>query len=236
MLSQLLASADSAGIVASLHTRFPDGPAPRSSVPTACTDGPWRSSPSAPGRRPRRGRSGAAGEVDAAPVEFPLVTSRAAAGDGDALGPPWDRGAPADVPAKERRPHRDRHPRAELAAPDGPLPRPLRGPCSAPASSAALRGVGLPHRVVVHDVEGHAAGRLPLARPLGSRAAGSLRDELYRVCLDQGLAHDAAFVVIGAIDVGTLDDREYREAQLAAGLVEGAAPARLRPRRRARPG
>ena len=50
---------------------------------------------------------------------------------------------------------------------------------------------------------------------------GALRDELYRVCLDQGLAHDAAFVVIGATDVGALDDRAYREAQLAAGLVEG---------------
>ena len=39
--------------------------------------------------------------------------------------------------------------------------------------------------------------------------------------MDQGLARDAAFVVIGAADVGTLDDRAYREAQLAAGLVEG---------------
>ena len=48
-----------------------------------------------------------------------------------------------------------------------------------------------------------------------------MRDELYRVCLEQGLARDAAFVVIGAADVGALDDREYREAQLAAGLVEG---------------
>ena len=50
---------------------------------------------------------------------------------------------------------------------------------------------------------------------------GAMRDELYRVCLEQGLARDAAFVVVGATDVGALDDREYREAQLAAGLVEG---------------
>jgi hypothetical protein len=41
------------------------------------------------------------------------------------------------------------------------------------------------------------------------------------VCLEQGLARDAAFVVIAATEVGSLDDREYREAQLAAGLVEG---------------
>src|SRR4029077_5389933 len=51
--------------------------------------------------------------------------------------------------------------------------------------------------------------------------AGAMRDELYRVCMSQGLARDAAFVVIAAVDVGALDDREYREAQLAAGLAEG---------------
>jgi hypothetical protein len=51
--------------------------------------------------------------------------------------------------------------------------------------------------------------------------AGDARDELYRVCLDQGLARDASFVVIGTTEVSTLDDRGYRDAQLAAGLVEG---------------
>ena len=51
--------------------------------------------------------------------------------------------------------------------------------------------------------------------------AGELRHELYRVCLDQGLPRDAAFVVIGAAEVSSLDDRGYREAQLTAGLVEG---------------
>jgi hypothetical protein len=48
-----------------------------------------------------------------------------------------------------------------------------------------------------------------------------MRDELFRVCYDQDLGHDAAFVVIAAIDVDGLDDRGYREAQLGAGLVEG---------------
>ena len=48
-----------------------------------------------------------------------------------------------------------------------------------------------------------------------------MREELYRACLEQDLGRDAAFVVIGAIDVGSIDDRAYREAQLAAGLVEG---------------
>ena len=32
---------------------------------------------------------------------------------------------------------------------------------------------------------------------------------------------DAGYVVIGAIDGAELDDRGYRDAQLAAGLVEG---------------
>jgi len=85
----------------------------------------------------------------------------------------------------------------------------------------ALRGIGLPHWVVVHDVAGLAPGvyRWPgLAAPV---RAGALREELYRVCLDQSLARDAAFVVIAAADVGGLGDPEYREAHLAAGLAEG---------------
>jgi hypothetical protein len=32
---------------------------------------------------------------------------------------------------------------------------------------------------------------------------------------------DAAFVTIAAADIGRLDDRQYRQAQLAAGLAEG---------------
>ncbi len=86
---------------------------------------------------------------------------------------------------------------------------------------AALRGVALPHYVVVNDIEGLEPGvyRWPdLSAPV---RPGALRDELYRVCLEQGLPRDAAFVVIAATDVGALDDREYREAQLGAGLVEG---------------
>ncbi len=84
-----------------------------------------------------------------------------------------------------------------------------------------MRGIDLPHFVVVHDVEGLSPGvyRWPdLSAPV---RAGDLREELYRVSLEQGLARDAAFVVISATDVSSLDDREYRDAQLAAGLVLG---------------
>jgi hypothetical protein len=87
--------------------------------------------------------------------------------------------------------------------------------------SAAMRGIGVPHWVAVHQVDGLEPGlyRWPdLETPV---RAGDLREELYRLCLDQGLGRDAAFVVIAAADLGGASDREYREAQLAAGLVEG---------------
>ena len=53
------------------------------------------------------------------------------------------------------------------------------------------------------------------------RLAPVTRETLLRVCLDQDLGRDAAFVVLAAIDLDTLDDRGYRDAQLAAGIVEG---------------
>jgi hypothetical protein len=86
---------------------------------------------------------------------------------------------------------------------------------------AALRGIDVPHWVVVHGVNDVAPGvyRWPDLDTL--RRSGTLRYELLRVCLDQSLAADAAYVVIAAIPGAGLDDRGYRDAQLAAGLVEG---------------
>jgi hypothetical protein len=87
--------------------------------------------------------------------------------------------------------------------------------------AAGLRGTRVPHFVAVHGVEGMDPGlyRWPeLETPVRREP---LRDELYRVSMEQGLAADAAFVVIGAADLAALDDRGYREAQLDAGLVEG---------------
>jgi hypothetical protein len=108
--------------------------------------------------------------------------------------------------------------------------------------SVAVRGTGVPHWVVVHDVGGLAAGvyRWPgLEAPV---RPGALRGELHQVCLGQPLARDAAFVAIAAADIGRLDGREYREAQLdallftcvgAPGYISAAAgppgvPARVR--------
>jgi hypothetical protein len=89
------------------------------------------------------------------------------------------------------------------------------------ALAVSLRGVDLPHFVVVHAVDGFEPGIYRWPELLAPVRAGDFRRELYRVALDQGLPRDAAFVVIGTADVSALDDREYREAELAAGLVEG---------------
>ena len=100
-------------------------------------------------------------------------------------------------------------------------PARCRQACCAPAWGAALRGIAVPHWIAVHNVDGLAPGlyRWPdLQTPV---RAGELRDELHHLCLDQGLGRDAAFVVIAAADLGGAGDREYREAQLAAGLVAG---------------
>jgi SagB-type dehydrogenase family enzyme len=221
MLAQLLAVADSAGLTAGLYSRFPDaavaalvGADGVHELPVAVVAlGDGAPALDATG-------SAVAGDVDATPVEFPLVTAAQRAGERDTIGPPWDRGAPVDVPVQGADPVED----VVLARGSQRRMDPTRGlPESLLRTSlrAALRGVDLPHFVVVHDVEGLAPGvyRWPdLAVPV---RPGAMRDELYRVSLEQGLARDAAFVVIAATDVGALDDREYREAQLAAGLVEG---------------
>ena len=221
MLSQLLAAADSAGLTASLYSRFPD----RAVTALVGADGvhEWPVAVvSLGGDAPALEATGpaAAGEVDADPVEFPLATAAQRAGDGDALGDPWPRGEPVDMPDASSAPvervvlSRSSQRRMD---PEGSLSQRV----ALSILAAGMRGVSLPHFVVVHAVDGVDPGvyRWPdLGLPV---RAGELRKELYRVCVDQGLPRDAALVVIGAADIGALDDREYREAQLTAGLVEG---------------
>ncbi len=221
MLSQLLATADSAGIPARLHTGFPD----RAVAALVGADGvhEWPVAVVAFGEGAPAiiaTGSSAAGAVDDAPVEFPLVTSAQRAGEQDTLGTAWDRGAPVTVPRRGGAP-------VEGVVLARGSQRRMDGSCGLPEDllrtllSAALRGIGVPHWIVVHDVDRLTPGlyRWPdLSTPV---RAGGLREELYRVCLDQGLGRDAAFVVIAATDIAGLDDRQYREAQLAAGIVEG---------------
>jgi hypothetical protein len=161
-----------------------------------------------------------AGEVDGDPLEFPLVTAAQRAGDGTLLGAPWAAGDPVDVPEAGAAPVEtvvltrgsQRRMDPTRGVPKDVLTTGLR---------VAVRGIDLPQFVAVPDVEGVAPGvyRWPdLDKPVH---AGNQREELFRVALDQGLSRDAAFVVITAAEVASLDDRGYRAAQLAAGLVEG---------------
>jgi nitroreductase len=218
LLSQLLAAAASAGLETRLRTRFPDA----SVGDLVGTDGvhEWPVALLTLGERPPAIEpSGPAAAGFLPDVEFPLITLAQRAGDGVELGAPWPVApALAEVPDS---PSLDevilRRGSQRLMDPDASLPRrllewPIR---------AAMRGIEVPHWVVVHAVDDAAPGvyRWPeLDAPV---RAGSLRDELLRICLDQYLAADAAYVVIGAVPGAEVDDRGYREAQLGAGIVEG---------------
>jgi hypothetical protein len=220
MLAQLLGLACAAGIEARLFSRFPDrtvnalvGADSRSEFGVAVV--------ALGGGTPVvSGGAAAPGHHDADGIEFPLVTAAQQAGDSDALGRAWPAGpavsvsTPATASLDEVVLRRGSMRRMD---PSGQLPADtLRA-----ALTVALRGITVPHWVAVHAVEGLEPGlyRWPeLDRPV---LAGNLRDRLYDVSLEQGLARDAAFVVMAAADLTGVDDHGYRDLQLAAGLVEG---------------
>ncbi len=221
MLAQLLALADSAGLTASLYTRFPDTAV--AALVGADRVHEWPVAVVALGAgRPALGATGSAadGDVDAAPVEFPLASAAQLAGERDTFGPPWERGDAVDVPVHDAPPLETvvltRSSQRRMDRTRGLPESVLRT-----SMTAAMRGIAVPHRVVVHDVDGFAPGVYRWPELSAPARGGVLRDELYRLALEQDLARDAAFVVIGAANIAELDDREYREAQLAAGLVEG---------------
>jgi hypothetical protein len=218
LLSQLSAAAASAGLQPRLRTLFPDA-AVRDLVGADGVHEHPLALLTLGDRPPAIQPSGPAAAGSLPPVELPLCTAAQQAGERAGLGPAWPEG-PAlpdfpDSPALDavvlRRGSQRR------MDPTGTLPRQL---LDWPVS-AAMRGIDVPHWIVVHGVEAVPPGvyRWPdLGSPLRS---GALRDELLRICLYQSLAADAAYVVIAAIPAGRLDDRSYRDAQLAAGLVEG---------------
>ena len=221
MLAQLLALADSAGLAAGLHTRFPDAQVAALTGADRVHEFPV-AVVSLGEPAPALSASGpaAAGAVDRAPVEFPLVTAAQRAGEGARLGRPWERGRAVDVPLLASAPVESviaaRGSQRRMDASRG-LSRDLLRTCM----SVALRGISLPHWVVVHDVAGLTPGVYRWPGVTTPVRAGALRDELYRVCLDQALGRDAAFVAIAAADLAELGDPGYREAHLAAGLAEG---------------
>jgi SagB-type dehydrogenase family enzyme len=217
-MAHLYAAAASAGLRPRLRTLFPDagirdlvGADGVHEQPVALLslgDGP-----------PAVQASGPAAAGSLPPVELPLCTEAQRAGERDELGPHWPE-APAlpDVPES---PSLDevvlRRGSQRLMDRDATLPRRhLEW-----SMRAAMRGIDVPHWVVAHGVDGLAPGiyRWPdLDTPV---RIGPQRDELLRICLDQFLGADAAYVVISAIGADQVDDRSYRDAQLAAGIVEG---------------
>jgi SagB-type dehydrogenase family enzyme len=218
LLSQLSVAAGSAGLAPRLRTLFPDAQVRELVGADGVHEYPLALLSFGDGA-PAAAPAGPAAPGELPPVELPLCTAAQRAGERDGWGASWPEGAalpdaPASAPLDEvvlrrgsqRLMDRDR------TLPRGSLDWPLR---------AALRGIDVPHWVVVHGVDGVVPGvyRWPdLDRPVRT---GNLRDELVRVCLDQGLAGDAGYVVVAATPLAGLDDRGYREAQLAAGVVEG---------------
>ena len=217
LLAQLWAAAASAGLEPRLRSLFPDA-AVRALVGADGVHEQPVALLSLGDGAPAIGSTGPAATGDLPPVELPLCTAAQRAGERDVLGEPWPAGTPlTDVPPSESLDEVVRRRGSQrLMDRSRTLPRSVLEWCMA----AAVRGIDVPHWVAVHGVDDVAPGiyRWPdLSRPLQE---GDLRAELERVCLDQTLAADAAFVVIGATGAD-LDDRTYREAQLAAGVVEG---------------
>ncbi len=221
MLSQQLALAASGGLPARLYSEFPDlevrdlvgadGIDEFAVAVVALGEAP-------PGWTPRE--RGARGAVAESPVHFPLVTATHWAGISSRWGEPWGPGGAVRDPLPDSPPVNDviyRRGSTRRMDPSRGVPREVLDT----ALAVALRGIDLPHVVAVHDVDGVPPGlyRWPdLSEPV---RAGNLRAELHRVSTGQGLAGDAAFVVITAADITSISDRRYRELQLAAGLVEG---------------
>jgi SagB-type dehydrogenase family enzyme len=221
LLSQLIAAADSAGAGPRLQTRFADTAIADLVGADGVHEFPLALLALGDGR-PATGAGEPAERGSLPKVEFPLCTQAQRAGDSNEPGSAWPVGADqvalADAPES---PVLDevilRRGSQRLMDRTVELPRrlldwPMR---------AAMRGIEVPHWVVVHGVEGTAPGiyRWPdLETP---QREAELRDELLRIAVNQYLAADAGYVVISAIDGDELDDRGYRDAQLAAGLVEG---------------
>ncbi|SDZ42545.1 SagB-type dehydrogenase domain-containing protein [Micromonospora pattaloongensis] len=218
LLSQLSAAAASAGLAPRLRSRFPDAALRELVGADGVHEHPLALLSLGDGE-PAIRPTGAAVPGELPPVELPLCTVAQRAGDRDALGGPWPHAAPlSEFPPSDpldevvRRRGSQRRMDRSRTLPRALLEWPL---------AAALRGVDVPHWVAVHGVDGVPPGlyRWPdLSTPLRT---GNLRGELLSVCLNQSLAGDAAYVVIAATPLSTLDDRGYRDAQLAAGLVEG---------------
>ena len=249
MLAQLLAAADSAGLSPSLRTTFPDQEVRRLVGADGVLEFPVALVTLGEGS-PAITPTGPAAEGVLPDLEFPLVTAAQRAGDREKLGDPWPTPR-AEILPKSTPGRAGGRDLGRISAPgkgdggddgavEGGGPESLdavilrRGSQrlmdrtrTLPRSTlewsmqVALRGIDVPHWVVVHAVDDVAPGVYRWPDLDNAVSSGDLRDELGRICLGQALGADAAYVVISATSARELDDRSYRDAQLAAGIVEG---------------
>lgn len=157
----------------------------------------------------------AAGVLDTrAPLEFPLVTLAQHAGDVETIGAPWP---PAPPPPSDLDAVILRRGSTRIMDPAATISRAV----FTETLDLGLRDTQTTEFIAVHGVEDMEPGlyRWPdIDTPL---RAGPMRDEVFGVCMEQDLGHDAAFVVMAAADLDRLDDHGYRDVQLGAGLVNG---------------
>jgi hypothetical protein len=218
LVSQLVTAASSAGLDPRLRTLFPDQQVSELVGADGVHEFPLLLV-SLGVKPPAVQPSGPATRGGLPEIEFPLVTAAQRSGDRDVLGPAWPPGAPLpDVP--------DAEPFEQVVLRRGSQRR-MNRPATVPREKldwpmrAAMRGIDVPHWVAVHGVDDVTPGvyRWPdLGAPIRT---GDLRDLLAHVAMDQPLAGEASYVTISAVHGETLDERGYREAQLAAGMVEG---------------
>ncbi|MCA2214371.1 hypothetical protein [Jidongwangia harbinensis] len=218
LLAQLSAAAAGAGFEPRLRSLFPDAAVTALVGADGVHEYPLALLSLGDGA-PAIDAGGPTATGDLPAVEFPLCTAAQRAGDRDTLGEPWPPGDPLiDVPPSDplnqvvRRRGSQRLMDRSRTVPRALLDWPV---------AAALRGVTVPHWVVVHGVDDVPPGLYRWPDLTAPMRTGDLRAELERLTLGQTLAADAAYVVIGAAPGSALDDRGYRAAQLAAGLVEG---------------
>jgi hypothetical protein len=221
-LAHRLAAADSAGIPAALYTRFPD--AVVATLVGADGRHEWPVAVISLGDEAPAIEAGGAtlvGQVDATPIEFPLITRAQHEGDLDRLGKAVARGTAVRITSMG-----DGSPLEAVAIRRGSQRR-MDSEGTLPASllddamAVATRGFDQPQRIVVTHVDGRIPGLYRWPDVANPARAGDLRDEVYWASVEQQLTADASFVVISATDIGTVDDRAYREANLVAGIVQG---------------
>ena len=217
LLSQLSAAVASAGFPPRLRSLFPDATVRELVGADGVHEQPVALLSFGDGT-PTIRATGAGDSRRAAAGRVPAVYRAQRAGERDELGAPWPEPTLADVPPSDtvdvvvRRRGSQRLMDRSRTLPRALLEWPM---------AAAMRGIDVPHWVVVHGVDDVAPGIYRWPNVSSPLRTGDLRDDLERICLDQTLAADAAYVVIGAARLSALDDRGYREAQLAAGVVEG---------------